>query len=135
MAETPLLIGLGVLLLLGLAAVIALLLRPRAPVADPKAEERLVALNARLDGMANWLQTAHGQLHQTVQASQSQFQQTVSQRLDAVTARLGESLTVSTNTTAEHLQNLHARLAVRVVATARYCSAYRATSAARVVHR
>jgi len=112
MAETPLLIGLGVLLLLGLAAVIALLLRPRAPVADPKAEERLVALNARLDGMANWLQTAHGQLHQTVQASQSQFQQTVSQRLDAVTARLGESLTVSTNTTAEHLQNLHARLAV-----------------------
>lgn len=110
--ETPLLIGLGVLLLLGLAAVIALLLRPRAPVADPKAEERLVALNSRLDGMASWLQNAHGQLQQTMQASQGQFQQTVNQRLDAVTARLGESLTASTNTTAEHLQNLHARLAV-----------------------
>lgn len=112
MMETPLLIGLGVLLLLGLAAVIALLLRPRAPVADPKAEERLVALNSRLDGMASWLQNAHGQLQQTMQASQGQFQQTVNQRLDAVTARLGESLTASTNTTAEHLQNLHARLAV-----------------------
>ncbi|HXD43683.1 MAG TPA: DNA recombination protein RmuC [Pseudolabrys sp.] len=112
MAETSLLIALGVLLVLGLGAVIVLLLRPRAPVADPAAEQRLVALNARLDGMANWLQNAHGQLQQTVQVSQSQFQQTVNERLDAVTARLGESLTVSTNTTAEHLQNLHARLAV-----------------------
>jgi DNA recombination protein RmuC len=36
----------------------------------------------------------------------------VNQRLDAVTARLGESLTASTAATAEHLQNLHARLAV-----------------------
>jgi DNA recombination protein RmuC len=62
--------------------------------------------------MATWLQTAHSQLQQIMQASQSQFQQTVNQRLDAVTARLGESLTASTNTTAEHLQNLHARLAV-----------------------
>jgi DNA recombination protein RmuC len=112
MAETSLLIGLGVLLLAGLAAVIALLLRPRAPVADPAAEQRLVALNSRLDGMANWLQNAHGQLQQIMQSSQGQFQQTVNERLDAVTARLGESLTVSTNTTAEHLQNLHARLAV-----------------------
>jgi DNA recombination protein RmuC len=112
MAESSLLIGLGALLLLGIAAVIVLLLRPRAPVVDPAAEQRLAALNARLDGMANWLQNAHGQLQQTVQASQSQFQQTVNERLDAVTARLGESLTASTNTTAEHLQNLHARLAV-----------------------
>src|SRR6185437_15059035 len=112
MAEISLLIALGVLLLLGLAAVIVLLLRPRAPVADPAAEQRLVALNARLDGMASWLQNAHGQLQQTVQTSQGQFQQTVNERLDAVTARLGESLTASTATTAEHLQNLHARLAV-----------------------
>jgi len=112
MAETSLLIGFGVLLLLGLAAVIVLLVRPRTPLADPKAEERLVALNSRLDGMASWLQNAHGQLQQTMQASQGQFQQTVNQRLDAVTARLGESLTASTATTAEHLQNLTARLAV-----------------------
>jgi len=112
MAETSLLIGLGVLLLLGLAAVIVLLLRPHAPAADPAAEQRVAGLNSRLDGMANWLQHAHGQLQQTMQTSQNQFQQTVNQRLDAVTARVGESLTASTNTTAEHLQNLQARLAV-----------------------
>lgn len=113
MTETQmLLIGLGVLIAAGLAVVIVLLLRSRVPEKDDTAEQGLLALNARLDGMASWLQNAHGQLHQTVQASQSQFQQTVNQRLDAVTARLGESLTASTNTTAEHLQNLHARLAV-----------------------
>lgn len=105
--ETALLV-LGLLVVAGLAAVIVLLLRPRAPAVD----QGMLALNARLDGMANWLQNAHGQLQQTVQSSQSQFQQTVNQRLDAVTARLGESLTASTNTTAEHLQNLHSRLAV-----------------------
>lgn len=106
------LIVLGVALALGIGAIIMLLMRPRTPVADPAAEQRLVALNARLDGMANWLQNAHGQLQQNMQASHGQFQQTVNQRLDAVTARLGESLTASTNTTAEHLQNLQARLAV-----------------------
>lgn len=111
MSETVLL-ALALVIVSGVVAIIVLLLRPRAPVADPEAQERLLALNARLDGMATWLQGAHGQLQQTVQASQGQFQQTVNQRLDAVTARLGESLTASTNTTAEHLQNLHARLAV-----------------------
>jgi DNA recombination protein RmuC len=108
----PVLLALGLLIVAGLAAIVVLLLRPRAPVADPAAEQRLAALNSRLDGMAAWLQNAHGQLQQTVQGSQSQFQQMVNQRLDTVTARLGESLTASTNTTAEHLQNLHARLAV-----------------------
>lgn len=108
----PVLLALGLLIAAGIAVNVVLLLRPRAPVADPAAEQRLAALNSRLDGMATWLQNAHGQLQQTVQASQGQFQQMVNQRLDAVTTRLGESLTASTNTTAEHLQNLHARLAV-----------------------
>ena len=108
----PFLLTIGLIIVVVIVAVVVLLLRPPAPVTDPAAEQRMVALNSRLDGMATWLQNAHGQLQQTVQASQSQFQQTVSQRLDAVTARLGESLTASTNTTAEHLQNLHARLAV-----------------------
>ena len=111
MSETALLV-LALVIAAGVVAIIVLLLRPSTPAADPEAQERLLALNARLDGMATWLQGAHGQLQQTVKASQSQFQQTVNQRLDAVTARLGESLTASTNTTAEHLQNLHARLAV-----------------------
>ena len=108
----PFLLAIGLFIVVVIAAVAVLLLRPPVPVTDPAAEQRMVALNSRLDGMATWLQNAHGQLQQTVQASQTQFQQTVNQRLDAVTARLGESLTASTNTTAEHLQNLHARLAV-----------------------
>jgi DNA recombination protein RmuC len=108
----PFLLAIGLIIVVVIVAVVVLLLRPPAPVTDTAAEQRMVALNSRLDGMATWLQNAHGQLQQTVQASQSQFQQTVNQRLDAVTARLGESLTASTNTTAEHLQNLCARLAV-----------------------
>jgi DNA recombination protein RmuC len=44
--------------------------------------------------------------------AQSQLQQTVHERLDAVTARLGESMQSSTKHTSEHLQQLHARLAV-----------------------
>jgi DNA recombination protein RmuC len=106
----PILLAIG--LVIAVAAIIVLLLRPKAPVTDPAGDERLVALNSRLNGMASWLQNAHGQLQQTVQASQGQFQEMVNQRLDAVTARLGETLTASGNTTAEHLQNLHARLAV-----------------------
>ena len=106
------LLAIGLAVAAGVAAIIVLLLRPRAPLVDTAAEQRLVSLNSRLDGMATWLQNAHGQLQQTVQGSQSEFQRMVNERLDAVTARLGDSLTVSTNTTAEHLQNLHARLAV-----------------------
>jgi DNA recombination protein RmuC len=101
-------------LIAGLAAggLIAFVMRPKAPAIDPVAEaqklaeaqrnaESLSNLNTRLDDMAKWLHGAHGQLKQTMDT-----------RLDAVTARLGETLTTSTNTTAEHLQNLHARLAV-----------------------
>jgi DNA recombination protein RmuC len=109
---TDLILAIGLAVATGVAVIIVLLLRPRAPVVDTAAEQRLVALNSRLDGMATWLQNAHGQLQQTVQGSQSEFQRMVNERLDAVTARLGETLTTSGNTTAEHLQNLHARLAV-----------------------
>jgi DNA recombination protein RmuC len=70
-------------------------------VADPAAEQRLLELNARLDAMGSWLQSAHGQL-----------QQTVNTRLDAVSQNLGESMKTTTRHTTEHLQQLHARLAV-----------------------
>ena len=89
------------LLAAGLALVIALLLRPRAPVADPAAQQKLAELNARLDAMGSWLQNSHTQL-----------QQTVNTRLDAVSQNLGESMKTTTKHTTEHLQQLHARLAV-----------------------
>src|SRR5512135_1001737 len=100
MPETLLLV-LGLAIAAGIAAVIVLLLRPRAPVADPEAQQRLAELNARLDAMGNWLQNSHTQL-----------QQTVNTRLDAVSQNLGESMKTSTKNTTEHLQQLFARLAV-----------------------
>jgi DNA recombination protein RmuC len=99
----PLLIGLaiGLLLIIGLVTVIALLVRKPEPVADPEAEQRLRELNARLDAMGSWLQNSHTQL-----------QHTVNTRLDAVSQNLGESMKTTTKNTTDHLQQLHARLAV-----------------------
>ncbi|HEY5379266.1 MAG TPA: DNA recombination protein RmuC [Pseudolabrys sp.] len=87
----------GLVVVAGL--VIALLLR--RPAANPEAEQRLRELNARLDAMGSWLQSSHTQL-----------QHTVNTRLDAVSQNLGESMKTSTKNTTDHLQQLHARLAV-----------------------
>ncbi len=89
------LIVLGAIIAVGVIAIIMLLLRPRGP--DP----RLAELNARLDAMGSWLQNSHTQL-----------QQTVNTRLDAVSQNIGESMKTTTKHTTEHLQQLHARLAV-----------------------
>ena len=88
-------------LVIGVVAVIVLQLRRQPPAVDPAAEQRLRELNARLDAMGSWLQNSHTQL-----------QQTVNTRLDAVTQNLGESMKTSTKNTTDHLQQLHARLAV-----------------------
>jgi DNA recombination protein RmuC len=82
----------AVCLVIGLAAgaVIAFLVRPRAAETDRTAEQGLTQINARLDNMGSWLQNAHGTL-----------QQTVNQQLQA-----------TTKNTTDHLQQLHARLAV-----------------------
>src|SRR5471030_1871443 len=100
MSET-LLITLASIIALGVIAIIVLLLRPRAPVADPAADPRLADLNARLDAMGSWLQNSHTQL-----------QHTVNTRLDAVSQNIGESMKTTTKNTTDHLQQLHARLAV-----------------------
>ena len=100
MSET-LLIVLGLIIAAGFVAIIVLQLRPRLPVSDPAAEQRLMELNARLDAMGSWLQNSH-----------SQLQHTVNTRLDAVSQNIGESMKTTTKHTTEHLQQLHARLAV-----------------------
>ena len=100
MPETALLI-LALVIAAGVAVIIVLLLRPKPPVTDPAAEQRIAELNARMQAMGEMLANAHTQL-----------QQGVNQRLDAVTQNLGESMKTSTKHTTEHLQQLHARLAV-----------------------
>ena len=97
----PLMFGVAVLIAFGVVAIIVILLRPRAPVTDPAAEQRITDLNARVQTMGELLARAQGQL-----------QQTVHERLDAVSSRLGESMQNSTKHTTDHLQQLHARLAV-----------------------
>ncbi len=89
MPETLLLV-LGLIIAIGVVAIIVLLLRPRTAPADPAAEQRIAELKGHVQAL----------------------QQTVHQRLDAVTANLGESMKTSTKHTTEHLQQLHARLAV-----------------------
>ena len=96
MSETVLLV-LALIIAVGVVAIIVLLLRPRGQAAD----QRLAELNARLDAMGSWLQNSHTQL-----------QQTVNTRLDAVSQNIGESMKTTTKHTTEHLQQLHARLAV-----------------------
>jgi DNA recombination protein RmuC len=101
--DLALALGLGVALLTTICVVVmlVLMLRPRKPVVDPVAEQRLTELHARLDAMGSWLQNSHANLQQTVNA-----------RLDTVAQNLGESMKSTTKHTTEHLQQLHARLAV-----------------------
>src|SRR6186713_3573183 len=89
----------GTIVAIGVIVVIVILLWPRKPPHDPAAEQRMADLNARVQIMGELLAKA-----------QSQLQQTVHERLDAVTARLGESLQTSTKNTTDHLQQLHSRL-------------------------
>ncbi len=96
-----LLLVLAAVIAAGIVAIIVLQLRPKPAQTDPAAQQRLTDLNARLDAMGSWLQNAHTQL-----------QQTVNTRLDSVTQNLGESMKTTTKHTTEHLQALHARLAV-----------------------
>ncbi|MDI3470204.1 MAG: DNA recombination protein RmuC [Pseudolabrys sp.] len=100
-SNLPVAVGLFVVAGVLIGALIAWLMRPKPQEPDRSAEQGLAQIHGRIDAMGSWLQNAHGQL-----------QQSVNQRLDAVTARLGDTLQSSTKNTTEHLQQLHARLAV-----------------------
>ena len=89
LAHAPALtLAIGTGIAIGLIIVIVILLWPRKPPQDPIAEQRMADLNARVLAMGDLLARA-----------QSQLQQTVHERLDAVTARLGDSMRTSTKDT------------------------------------
>ncbi|HET7191972.1 MAG TPA: DNA recombination protein RmuC [Pseudolabrys sp.] len=100
MSETVLVVA---CLLAGLAvgALIVFLARPRAVENDRAAAEGIAQIHGRIDAMGTWLQNAHGQL-----------QQSVNERLDAVSQNLGLSIQNTTKHTVENLQKLNERLAV-----------------------
>ena len=89
MPET-LLVVLALIIAIGVVAILVLLLRPRAAPVDHAAEQRLAELKGHVQAL----------------------QQTVHQRLDAVTQNLDKSMQTSTKNTTDHLQQLHARLSV-----------------------
>jgi DNA recombination protein RmuC len=101
MSDITLLAAAVLIVGLGLAALMVVMLRPRQAAPDPAADQRMADLNARIQTMGELLAKA-----------QAQLQQTVHERLDAVTQNLGESMKTSTKNTTDHLQQLHARLAV-----------------------
>ncbi len=100
MMET-LLIAAGLVVGLGVAALVFVLLRARAPVPDRAAEQQVIELSGRMQTMTEMLTRA-----------QAQLQQTVHERLDAVTQHLGQSMQTSTKQTVDSLQKLNERIAV-----------------------
>ena len=94
-------LGVGAVIAAGVIVIIVLLLLARKPRYDYAADQRMADLHARIQTTGELLARA-----------QSQLQQTVHERLDAVTQNLGESMKTSTKNTTEHLQQLHSRLAV-----------------------
>lgn len=104
MTDPLLIAAAGLLAGLGVAALVVLLTRQRAPagpVADPAAEARIAELGARVQQMGELLGKA-----------QAQLQHGINERLDAVTHRLGQSMEHSRQHTTEHLAKLNERLAV-----------------------
>ena len=89
MPETLLLV-LALIIAIGVVAILVLLLRPRAAPVDHAAEQQMAELKGHVQAL----------------------QQSVHQRLDAVTQNLDKSMQTSTKNTTDHLQQLHARLAV-----------------------
>jgi len=94
-------LGIGAIIAAGVIIIIVLQLLARKPRYDHAADQRMADLHARIQTTGELLARA-----------QSQLQQTVHERLDAVTQNLGESMKTSTKNTTEHLQQLHSRLAV-----------------------
>jgi len=100
MLETVLIAVICVLAGLAAGAISVFLARPK-PEPDRGAADGIAQIHGRIDAMGSWLQNAHGQL-----------QQTVNERLDAVSQNLGVSMQNTTKQTVENLQRLNERLAV-----------------------
>jgi DNA recombination protein RmuC len=82
-------------------ALVVFLARPRAAAPDRSAADGIAQIHGRIDAMGSWLQNAHGHL-----------QQSVNERLDAVSQNLGVSMQTNAKHTTENLQKLNERLAV-----------------------
>lgn len=97
----------------GLALVILLIVRGRRRAEEAEAAAELA--DQRMDEIARLQAETAGQvmaMGQMLHAKQSELQQAVHTRLDAVTDRLGQSMQATTKQTTENLAKLNERLAV-----------------------
>ena len=113
--ETALLVALGLVVGLAISGLVIFIGRSRTPATDPAAaqlaveqiaaaqlaDQRIVELSARVQQMGELLHQAQGRL-----------QNSVNERLDAVSLHLGTSVQTATKHTTENLQKLNERLAV-----------------------
>lgn len=100
----------------GLLLVILLIVRARRRAAEAEAARYAAELaDQRMNEIARLQAETAGQvmaMGQMLHAKQSELQQVVHTRLDAVTDRLGQSMQATTKQTTENLQKLNERLAV-----------------------
>src|SRR3954454_24125311 len=103
--ETALLVALGLVVGLAISGLVIFIGRSRTPATDPAAaqlaDQRIVELSARVQQMGGLLHQAQGRL-----------QNSVNERLDAVSLHLRTSVQTATKHTTENLQKLNERLAV-----------------------
>lgn len=97
----------------GLLAVILMIVRSRRRAAEAEAAAELA--DQRMDEIARMQAETAGQvmaMGQMLHAKQSELQNTVHTRLDAVSDRLGQSMQATTKQTTDNLAKLNERLAV-----------------------
>ena len=97
-----------VLLLAVLAAAAAVIYFAQRP-SGPSDADRQIAELARLQAEATGRMQAMGE---ALSGRQAELARVVAERLDALSARMGQSLDATTQQTVERLQNLHERLAI-----------------------
>jgi DNA recombination protein RmuC len=113
--ETALLVALGLLVGLGIAAFGFFIVRSRTPAINPQAElaaAAQAAATAQADQRIVELGAKVQQMGELLARAQTQLQQTVDARLDSVTKNLQTSLDASKKDTFDNLDKLNQRLAV-----------------------
>ena len=106
--ETALLVAVGLLVGLGLAAFGFFVARARTPAPDPAQAAAALAADQRMVELGTFVKT----MGDVIANRQTELARHVNERLDAVSHRLGESMQTTTKHTVENLNKLNERLAV-----------------------
>ena len=106
--ETALLVAVGLLVGLAIAAFGFFVMRARTPAIDPQAVAAAAAADQRLVELGTYVKT----MGDVIASRQSDLARHVNERLDAVSHRLGESMQSTTKNTVDNLNKLNERLAV-----------------------